>query len=218
MEGLDFFVEHMTWKRLPKEVFEPLGGLAAAKALRLEQGFGMGVKKTSLEGANAPVAPGDVDASGRSTVGGADAGAAVASNNLQHGGGVIESKEGEVSDTTSSAVKLEKSDALLLLEYDLGKKWFSGAQYEGFGAENVDTIEKSRKRLRAEAFGGDIGDGDAHYFEGGSNSSGSRALLSDKKIVLKKDLPLLLPKSRLAMAARKVRLVPNVVWNLQDGK
>lgn len=33
-EGIDFFVEHLPWKKLPKEVFEPLGGRDAAKAMR----------------------------------------------------------------------------------------------------------------------------------------------------------------------------------------
>ena len=33
-EGIDFFVEHMAWRKLPKEVFESTGGRDAAKARR----------------------------------------------------------------------------------------------------------------------------------------------------------------------------------------
>lgn len=40
VEGLDFYVEHLTWRRLPKEVFETLGGFDAAKAKRQEMGYG----------------------------------------------------------------------------------------------------------------------------------------------------------------------------------
>jgi hypothetical protein len=39
VEGLDFFVEHLSWKKLPKEVFEVYGGFDAAKVLREELGF-----------------------------------------------------------------------------------------------------------------------------------------------------------------------------------
>ena len=35
-EGLDFFVEHVVWKQLPKELFEAFGGRAAAKIRRQE--------------------------------------------------------------------------------------------------------------------------------------------------------------------------------------
>ena len=35
-EGLDFFVEHMTWKRLPQSVYDSMGGREAAKAKRIE--------------------------------------------------------------------------------------------------------------------------------------------------------------------------------------
>jgi hypothetical protein len=33
-EGIDFFVEHMEWRKLPKEIFETTGGRDAAKAKR----------------------------------------------------------------------------------------------------------------------------------------------------------------------------------------
>eukprot|EP01035_Chromulina_nebulosa_P021743 gene21743-28138_t len=39
-EGLEFFIEHYTWKRLPPEVFEPWGGKDFAKAKRHELGYG----------------------------------------------------------------------------------------------------------------------------------------------------------------------------------
>ena len=47
VDGLDFYIEHMTWKRLPKDVFKPLGGFDAAKVLRQERGYG--VKKPKEE-------------------------------------------------------------------------------------------------------------------------------------------------------------------------
>jgi hypothetical protein len=44
-DGLDFFVEHIVWKQLPKELFETFGGRDAAKLRRQEilisQGKGM---------------------------------------------------------------------------------------------------------------------------------------------------------------------------------
>jgi poly(A) polymerase len=46
-EGLDFVVEHVTWKKLPKEVWESFGGKEAAKAKRASMGFG--VKKAAAE-------------------------------------------------------------------------------------------------------------------------------------------------------------------------
>lgn len=199
-EGLDFFVEHMAWKRLPKEVFEPLGGFAAAKAVRLERGFGV-AKKASAEDAGA----GAGGESSASAVEAASNGAVATNGHTGNNEGVIESKESEASDVLSSAMKRERATEDSNQQYDLGKKWFSSALYEGFGADNVDTMEKSRKKLRAEAFG-DAGNLDRALF--------------DKKITLKKDLPVLLPKSRLATAApvRKARFAPNVVWNMLDGK
>lgn len=203
VEGLDFFVEHMTWKRLPKEVFEPLGGLAVAKATRLERGFGV-VKKVAAEDAGAGGA-GAAEGAETGTNGASGAVPEVNGSVQQHNGS-IESKESEISDLHGSTLKRERPPAPdHPAQYDLGKKWFSSSQYEGFGAENVDTMEKSRKKLRAEAFGG--------------ADNLDRALF-DKKVPLKRDLPVLLPKSRLAVsaAARQVRAVPNVVWNLLDGK
>ena len=40
VDGLDFFVDHMTWKQLPRELFEAFGGYTMAKQLRLERGYG----------------------------------------------------------------------------------------------------------------------------------------------------------------------------------
>ena len=54
IDGLDFFVEHMTWKQLPKELFESLGGYMIAKVLRKERGYGkvMSTKKKNLKDIN----------------------------------------------------------------------------------------------------------------------------------------------------------------------
>jgi hypothetical protein len=41
VEGLDFYIEHMTWKRLPKAVFQSLGGFESAKLLRQARGYGV---------------------------------------------------------------------------------------------------------------------------------------------------------------------------------
>jgi hypothetical protein len=122
-------------------------------------------------------------------------------------------------------VKIEPAGATSV-SYDLGKRHFANTAYGEFGAEGVDTLEAARKRLRAEAFGGD-----AALYERG---------LADRKVVLKKDLPILLPPSRLAAlqrqgvlsgagsagavlrneqgAARAPLAVPNVTWSLLDGK
>ena len=60
-EGLDFYVEHLSWKKLPKEVFEIYGGFEAAKALREENGYHIRQENTKLviaqEGAAAPTDP-----------------------------------------------------------------------------------------------------------------------------------------------------------------
>ncbi len=40
VEGLDFFVEHLPWKKLPKEVFAAHGSFEQAKQLRKERGYG----------------------------------------------------------------------------------------------------------------------------------------------------------------------------------
>ena len=44
VEGLDFYVEHLTWKKLPKEVFEVYGGFEMAKEMREEMGFNQRVQ------------------------------------------------------------------------------------------------------------------------------------------------------------------------------
>ena len=112
--------------------------------------------------------------------------------------------------------------------YDLGKRHFSSAVYGEFGAEGVDTIEKSRKKLRAEAFGGE---------------AQLERVLFDKNPTLHKDLPQLLPPHRMALLqsktapaasaaatgsaaapvgsfpfAPKVPSLPRVSWNLLDAK
>ncbi len=49
-EGLDLFIDHHPWKKLPKEVFEKFGTREAAKELREEKGFGKyGDKKRKKE-------------------------------------------------------------------------------------------------------------------------------------------------------------------------
>jgi len=55
--GLDFFVDHHTWKRLPKEVFESTGGLELAKKIREENGWGKyGAKQAREDEASAAAA------------------------------------------------------------------------------------------------------------------------------------------------------------------
>ena len=50
-DGLDWYVEHFPWKKLPKEVFEPFGGRDAAKKLREEKGYGKyATKKAGKDG------------------------------------------------------------------------------------------------------------------------------------------------------------------------
>lgn len=39
IEGLDFYVDHLTWKKLPKKVFDIYGGYERAKELRKEMGY-----------------------------------------------------------------------------------------------------------------------------------------------------------------------------------
>lgn len=51
VEGLDFYVEHLTWKKLPKEVFEVYGGYEEAKKMREEMGFN---KRVTFDASNLP--------------------------------------------------------------------------------------------------------------------------------------------------------------------
>lgn len=65
-DGLDFFVEHHPWKRLPAEVFESIGGKEAAKQLRISSGFA--VEKKIVEAAKLSVdqtSSGAVDSEGK---------------------------------------------------------------------------------------------------------------------------------------------------------
>lgn len=48
-EGLEWYVEHFPWKKLPKKLFEPLGGWDTAKKLRKEREYGKYAKKTVEE-------------------------------------------------------------------------------------------------------------------------------------------------------------------------
>lgn len=185
MEGLDFFVEHLSWKRLPKELLEPLGGAVAAKALRAERGYGV-VKKVepaaSSEG-------GESISEGQSASESATDTAQVKSEaNVKTESGQNESKE-EILQVSA--------------QYNLGQRYFPSDRFEGFGASNVDTIEKSRKKLRAEAFGGEANLENALY---------------NKKIALMKDLPVILPNKLFGKNKQQHMPLPNVTWNLLDGK
>ena len=191
VEGLDFYIEHMTWKRLPKELFEPLGGAVVAKALRLERGYGVAKAPKPTETDTAAV---EANQSSAESV------AALADS--------VKSESGQ--STASNAVSDSSSNGGLnsqinISQYDLGKKWFASDAYEGFGATGVDTIEKSRKKLRAEAFGGEA----------------NLESVFGKRATLYKDLPVILPKNRLfgnRNGVRKYTAVPNVTWSLLDGK
>ncbi|RYG64476.1 hypothetical protein EON64_13910, partial [archaeon] len=56
-EGLDFFVEHLPWKQLPREVFEAYGGYEQAKELRRQPGFAGSALKAAKDAASlAPAA------------------------------------------------------------------------------------------------------------------------------------------------------------------
>lgn len=50
-EGCDFFVEHLKWSQLPKELFEGLGGRDAAKARRAEIKQSLAKEKAAAAGA-----------------------------------------------------------------------------------------------------------------------------------------------------------------------
>lgn len=53
-EGLDFTVEHVTWSKLPKEVWDYLGGKENARARRAELGYGKKVDVVATAATNAP--------------------------------------------------------------------------------------------------------------------------------------------------------------------
>ncbi len=52
IEGLDFYVDHLTWKKLPKKVFDVYGGYEVAKKLRKEMGYGQASNSTVKNNAN----------------------------------------------------------------------------------------------------------------------------------------------------------------------
>lgn len=76
-EGLDLFIDHHPWKKLPKEVFDVYGGMVVAKEMRKEAGFGKYGEKLKREeeeaaaaaatAATAEDAAGDGDAGGDTT-------------------------------------------------------------------------------------------------------------------------------------------------------
>ena len=133
VDGLDFFVEHMTWKQLPKELFELLGGYMIAKILRKERGYGKVVstkknlKDDNIIDQNTSVAGGS---SGSSGSGGSGDGKndiiAVTSPNLVNskavGGGVGGGGGGGGGD---NAVVLNSSNIPSSMNKDSNKKTVS---------------------------------------------------------------------------------------------
>ncbi len=53
IEGLDFYVDHLTWKKLPKKVFDIYGGYEVAKKLRKDMGYGQVSNLSVKNNANA---------------------------------------------------------------------------------------------------------------------------------------------------------------------
>ena len=199
MEGLEFFVEHMTWKRLPKEVFEPLGGFAAAKQAKQD-------REKANESVVAKKAQLALDAQLEKDKEKNEKEAVAESDRVKVENGSSSGGEGGLGGSSSNASangsKTEAKNKSKLLQYDLGKRWFSDALYAEFGASDVDTLEMSRKRLRTEA----LGDEDVKEIgKGGAPSN---------KVLLHKDLPVLL--TRKNGLAKRVYNIPNVTWNLLD--
>lgn len=75
-EGLDFYAEHCTWKKLPVEVFDAFGGKEAAKAKRVEMGYGG--KKSTAAGAAAEEEGAKKAADGTTAAGAAEGAASAA--------------------------------------------------------------------------------------------------------------------------------------------
>lgn len=118
--------------------------------------------------------------------------------------------------TTTITTTVNGNNGTAEVKYELGKRHFQHTAYGEFGTEGVDTIEKARKRLRAEAFGGE---------------AQLERVLFEQKVTLRKDLPRLLAPNRMALlqgkngtaatevvTKPKALVVPNVTWNLLDGK
>lgn len=181
-------MEHLSWKRLPKELLEPLGGAVAAKALRAERGYGVAKKVPE-------------SVAGGTSVGGEGASEGPSVSESTAEGAQVKS-EAQVK-TESGLNEAKEENPHLAAQYNLGQRYFPSDRFEGFGASNVDTIEKSRKKLRAEAFGGE---------------ANLENVLFNKKIALMKDLPVILPNKLFGRNKQAHVPVPNVTWNLLDGK
>jgi hypothetical protein len=241
VEGLDFFVEHTSWKRLPKEVFEPLGGYEAAKLLRQERQEA--AKKAAADiaataaaaaataAATAAAAEAPVDqAVGANESKGKDAAAASSSSSSVSAAGATTTVAPGASAGTgtgnagSSSTKRAAASATKI-EYSLGKRWFSDELYGSFGCAEVDTIEQAHKKLRmASAVAATAPTIKA---EAGAPEAAFRAV--KKEVVLLKDLPVILPQKRGALknttapGKKPTNIppalgIPNVTWSLLDSK
>ena len=212
-EGLDFYIEHCAWKRLPREVFEPYGGIEAAKALRLERGYGVQKPPPSSTTSTTAAEKEKGAGEGETSTTAAESKTTADTTATTPAADVIKT-ESLHNNTIKSEAKM-KEEGKGLVQYDLGGKHYSSTLYEGFGANTVDTMDMARKKLRMEALGG-VGEG-------------AERGLFDKKLprtLQQQDqVPVLLPPGRNIQyqASRRdtgnpPHHVSNVTWNWLESK
>jgi hypothetical protein len=235
VEGLDFFVEHSSWKRLPKEVFEPLGGFEAAKLLRQERQEA--AKKAAADiaataaAATAVAAVSPVDqAVGANESKGKDAAAAVSSSSVSAAGATTTVAPGagasaSASTGTGTSSTKRAAASATKIEYSLGKRWFSDELYGSFGCAEVDTIEQAHKKLRV----GSAVAAAAPTIKAEAGAPEAAFPAVKREVVLLKDLPMILPQKRgtlkntTAHSKKPTNIppamgIPNVTWSLLDSK
>ena len=158
--GLDFYVDHLPWKRLPKEVFEAFGGYDAAKQLRELGGFSSSASKKAKVEAEAEAA--DAVAKEAKERKGAEQHVISASDEAEAKEPASDSTD-KAQQATGTAPAEEGAEGGAgggegygrILSYDLGGRWFPQHSFAGVGvpgaAAGVSSLQEARKRLRETA-------------------------------------------------------------------
>lgn len=210
VEGLDFYVEHVSWKRLPKEVFEVYGGYSAAKEMRAAMGF---KKNTAAATATATGA----DAEGKDTEGqsaeeqidshgGADS--AVGVESIE----VSESKQQDNDIVGSKKRSRAVEDGAVT--YSLASRWFKADGYEDVGKAGITSIDDAKRRLQEEVYGSQrLID---EQIKRRRKEQALQILAPATSALFRKSVASI--STRLPADLKAEHLLPSVSWQLRDQK
>jgi hypothetical protein len=236
LEGLDFYVDHLTWKQLPKEVFARLGGKDAAKKMRVEMGYSTGSSGASAKKKAAAAEAASAAAAAAATPGAEAAGAeakAAGEDDGEAGAGASSGLQVRFEDELEKAAKEADSGAIVVAgessESESKKRTLKGENSGKSGAVR----EKFQRRLQQlcgvatttalsmAAHGG----GNGLSLSGGG---GVHSLLPPSAMSASRALPVLTATPNPALQQNKVHLgaqrqkqnygIPNVVWSVLDNK